>query len=190
MIVFALAVLGSHWLDCDLDREGRVGRTSLTNRQLWDGMTGFGWVTNQSLAGERLSPIHCTIVPSSELFNTAQFLLCCRQYRYFLKPTSRRSLRHVFVAALLLIAGIERNPGPSNTPALKMGLINARSMVNKSALIHDVINDNRLDLLAVTETWVYENSPDVHKREAAPPAYSVVHVHRAALTGRKQKVSK
>ena len=28
----------------------------------------------------------------------------------------------------------------------------------------------------------------MHKREAAPPGYSVVHVHRTALTGRKQKL--
>jgi hypothetical protein len=97
----------------------------------------------------------------------------------------RTSWRKVFVSALLLMAGIEPNPGPanSNSSTLSMGLINARSMANKSALIHDTISDNRLDILAVTETWVYEDSPDVHKREAAPPGYSIVHAHRSTAIG-------
>src|ERR1051325_6505859 len=56
-------------------------------------------------------------------------------------------------------------------------------MVSKSALIPDLINDHHLDVLATTETWVYENSPDVHKREAAPQGYSIVHAHRSTMTG-------
>ena len=51
-------------------------------------------------------------------------------------------------------------------------------MVNKTALLHDVIKENRLDFLAVTETWVYNDSPEVHKKDAAPPGYSIVHAHR------------
>jgi hypothetical protein len=70
---------------------------------------------------------------------------------------------------------------------MSMGLINARSMVNKSALIHDLINDHHLDVLAITETWVYENSPDVHKREAAPQGYSIVHAHRSTTGGGRRK---
>ena len=61
---------------------------------------------------------------------------------------------------------------------LNLGLINAQSIVNNAARVHDIIEDNHLDLLAVTETWVYEDSPNVHKREAAPSGYSVVHAHR------------
>jgi hypothetical protein len=62
------------------------------------------------------------------------------------------------------MAGIEPNLGSINTKSstISMGVINVRSMVNKSALIHDIINDNHLDELAVTETWVYKNSRDVH----------------------------
>jgi hypothetical protein len=88
------------------------------------------------------------------------------------------------------MGGIEPNPGPvGSSPTLNMGLINARSMVNKSALIHDVISEHRLDLLAVTETWVYDDSPNVHKREAAPPGYTVVHAHRDSHSkgGKKQR---
>src|ERR1051325_6559655 len=101
---------------------------------------------------------------------------------------STRSWRKVFLAILLLMAGIERNPGPANTDTtMSMGLINARSMVNKSTLIHDLINDQHLDVLAITETWVYENSPDVHKREAAPQGYSIVHAHRSTTGSGRRK---
>ena len=126
---------------------------------------------------------YCRTVPCSELFDTALNLLCCRQSRtkYFFVLARTRSRRTVFLAFLLLIAGVESNPGPENTSssATNFGLINARSMIQKTALIHDVISDNRLDLLAVTETWVYENSPDVHKRDAAPAGFSIVHAHRS-----------
>ena len=87
----------------------------------------------------------------------------------------------MFLAFLLLIAGVESNPGPENTSsfATNFGLINARFMIQKTALIHDVISDNRLDLIAVTEAWIYENSSDVHKRDAAPAGFSIVHARRS-----------
>ena len=112
---------------------------------------------------------YCRTVPCSELFDTALNMLCCRQSR----------TKYLFWAFLLLIAGVESNPGPENTSssATNFGLINVRFMIQKMALIHDVISDNRLDLLAVTETWIYENSPDVHKRDAAPAGFSIVHAH-------------
>ena len=84
------------------------------------------------------------------------------------------------------MAGVERNPGPARTirlQQLSLGLINAQSIVNKAALIHDLITDNSLDLLAITETWVYDDSPDVHKHEAAPSGYSITHAHRQPMPG-------
>lgn len=88
------------------------------------------------------------------------------------------------MALLLLMSGVEPNPGPQVAIKSKLGLINVRSMVNKAALIHDLIKDFKIDMLAVTETWVYENSPDAHKEEAAPEGFSVVHAHRAPATGK------
>jgi hypothetical protein len=78
------------------------------------------------------------------------------------------------------MSGIESNPGPVSHRRLQLelGVINAQSIVKKAARIHDLIAENHLDLLAVTETWVYGDSPEVHKREAAPSGYSVVHAHR------------
>ena len=55
--------------------------------------------------------------------------------------------------------------------------------MKKTALIHDVIADHNLSLLALTETFVYEDSPDVYKKDAAPEGYSIVHQHRQQKQG-------
>src|SRR5271163_4371232 len=125
---------------------------------------------------------HGHMSPCAELFDAPLAFLFCRPQgaRYGFRPTFHRRRTLVLIATLLLRSGIESNPGPSSHKRLQlsMGLINAQSIVNKAAHVHDLIADNHLDLLAVTETWVYEDSPNVHKREAAPNGYSVVHAHR------------
>jgi hypothetical protein len=80
------------------------------------------------------------------------------------------------------MAGTESNPGPRQQ-RVNMGLVNAWSIVNKAALIHDLIADYNLGLLAVTETFVYEDSPEVHKKDAAPDGYSIIHQHRQRKAG-------
>ena len=45
------------------------------------------------------------------------------------------------------------NPGPSSA-SLTFGVLNTRSVVNKAPLIHSLISDNDLGVLALTETWV------------------------------------
>jgi len=52
------------------------------------------------------------------------------------------------------MAGVESNPGPAAPGVLKLGALNAHSAVNKAPLIHDMIDERRLDLLVVTETWM------------------------------------
>ena len=43
---------------------------------------------------------------------------------------------------------------------INFGLLNVRSIKNKSVALHDFILDNKLDLLAVTETWLSENQDE------------------------------
>jgi len=52
------------------------------------------------------------------------------------------------------------------------------------AHIHDVIADLRLDVLALTETWITSDAPDAVKLDVhvAPPGYSVVHRARGTST--------
>ena len=120
--------------------------------------------------------------PCSELFDAPLSFLFCRPQgtRYYFRPTFHRRRILVLIVTLLLRSGVESNPGPVSHRSLQLnlGLINAQSIVNKAARVNDLITENHLDLLAVTETWVYEDSPEVHKREAAPSGYSVVHAHR------------
>jgi hypothetical protein len=77
--------------------------------------------------------------------------------------------------AFLLIT-VESNPGPPN---LRFGSLNARSAVHKAALIRDLIHDNKLDILAVCESWIVDDAPDAIKNDIAPCNYSVLRTHRS-----------
>ena len=88
------------------------------------------------------------------------------------RPRQARSLLSSFVAFLLLT--VESNPGP---PAVRFGTLNAGNAVHKGALIDDLIRDNRLDVLAVCESWIKEDETDVIKTDIAPSNFSVLHIH-------------
>ena len=66
---------------------------------------------------------------------------------------------------------------------IRLGLLNTRSAVNKAALLHDSINDNNLDILALTETWISSDLPNCIKLDVAPPGFSVQHYHRPNRRG-------
>jgi len=78
---------------------------------------------------------------------------------------------------------VELNPGPTTSArstsrdALSPGVLNVRSARRKAVLIH-VINDHRLDALALTETWIPSDAPDAVKLDVCPPSYQVLHRHR------------
>ena len=65
----------------------------------------------------------------------------------FYRPKTAPHRSSVLVALLLLFAGIEPNPGPP----VKLGFINARSIVRRGPLICDLIVSHDLDVLAVAE---------------------------------------
>jgi len=110
------------------------------------------------------------------------------------RPSRRRSPAAV-VVALLLLGGVEPNPGPSSAATMSFSLLNARSAHHKAALNHDVIDDHRpergghcgrrrtLDVLALTETWIPSDAPDAVKLDVTPPGYSVIHCHHCSSTG-------
>ena len=109
------------------------------------------------------------------------------------RPRPHRSPNAVFVSLLLLLGGVETNPGPvtatvrtaSRSDALSLGLLNVRSARHKAAVIHDVIDDHRLDVLAMTETWIPSDAPDAVKLDVAPPGYNVVHRHRGSSADKR-----
>jgi len=62
--------------------------------------------------------------------------------------------------------------------SLHFGLLNSRSDVRKTASIHDVIADHKLDVIALTELWVRSDDPAAVNLDIAPPDYSVLHALR------------
>ena len=59
------------------------------------------------------------------------------------------------------------------TSPWRVGWLNARSLSNKTGAIHETIDDRRLDVLAVTETW-HRSSDDPSLRLSAPSGYTTV----------------
>ena len=73
------------------------------------------------------------------------------------RPRPQRSPAAVLVALLLLLGGVESNPGPPSTvngAAQLTARHNSTSvgLLNKAAVIHDVIADHHLDVPVMTET--------------------------------------
>ena len=90
------------------------------------------------------------------------------------------------MSILLLIAGVESNPGSSarNTQQsnFQFELFNVRSAVKKAASIHTLLAHDVLDVLALTETWICVDDPEAGKLDLAPSGYAGHHVPRT--TGR------
>ena len=42
-------------------------------------------------------------------------------------------------------------------------------------MIHDVIHDHHVDLIAVTETWMFSDEPDAVARDIAPTGFRILH---------------
>ena len=113
----------------------------------------------------------CDCWPSASLFNhTAPCL------------TSRLGCprRRFSIFALLLMGGIESNPGPL---ALRYGLLNVRSAVNKASSIHDLIQSTNVDFMFITETWFQRSDPPSVVEDVAPPSFAGLHSFR---DGRKK----
>lgn len=106
---------------------------------------------------------------SSALFNMDRRLLFSISGSNIFKPGRHHSHHGVFAAVLLLLGGIETNPGlasqsnsissPAKRRTVSIGCLNCRSAANKIVIIHDLINDNNCDILFLSETWTCWHSP-------------------------------
>ena len=68
------------------------------------------------------------------------------------------------------------------TSPWRLGWLNAQSLTKKTVTIHETIDDRRLDVLTVTETW-HHCSDDASLRLSAPPGYTAVDAIRETDPG-------
>jgi len=104
----------------------------------------------------------------------------------------RPSRGQLIITLLLLMSGLESNPGPSTSNAesnkssprtLVFGSLNVRSAVKKGALIRDLIESHNIDILAACETWFNSDDPNAIKLDMAPPGYITKNLN-TAIPGR------
>ena len=122
--------------------------------------------------------LHTPTNINSSLTNLPFTLLLCRSSTYFYRPRERRSLSAVVVSLLLLLGGVEVNPGP----VFNMGSLNVRSGINKAALIHSLIAEYQIEIFALCETWTSTEDPPAILLDFAPTGYRVHHVSRPSST--------
>ena len=76
----------------------------------------------------------------------------------------------------------EHTSNVKSTTGTKYATLNCRSINNKEDSIYELIVDNHLDFLALTETWCYSNST-VSLGHITPAGYSVIHTDRPTRGG-------
>src|SRR5271170_3988548 len=99
--------------------------------------------------------------------------------------------RNLVLLSLLILAGdVELNPGPFCTSStLNLVHLNTRSAscitdsYDKPALIKELISDNKIDLLALTETWLSPDTSPSVLNSLTPKNYSIMHHPRAEGRG-------
>ena len=72
---------------------------------------------------------------------------------------------------------------PVNTPQMKLALLNVRSLNNKTFLVNELIKENNLDCICLTETWLNDDTAKATLIEACPPDYSFHQVSRKSKRG-------
>ena len=120
--------------------------------------------------------------PAPSLSTTWRTLLILGQPGGFYRSHRRVCLPSSLVALLLLLSGIESNPGRE----MHMGSLNARSVVRKGPLIQELISSHRLDALAICESWICGDDPDAIKLDSVPDGFRVMHVPRPTTTQRNR----
>ena len=73
-----------------------------------------------------------------------------------------------------------------NKQYLQFGLVNARSICNKPHTVQDLIVSSKIDMLAITETWIPNQDDESALLAACPTGYSACHrarSHRLKKTG-------
>lgn len=97
--------------------------------------------------------------------------------------TSKHRSRHVNHGCLVHFKRSKVSQ-TNQADTLKVGLINARSLVNKSCALRETIVDNEFSCLAITETWLKDGDEPVISN-LCPPGFTFHGAHRPAHKGGK-----
>ena len=66
-----------------------------------------------------------------------------------------------------------------NIMRLKCGFVNIQSVGNKTMQIREIISDQTLDILALSETWLEDYDP-AKINEMTPPTHTFWHIPRGS----------
>ncbi len=82
------------------------------------------------------------------------------------------------MSLLLLLSGdVSLNPGPV-TDRVRMATINVQSLCNKAASFSDLVSSKKLDIIAVTETWLSPKETKAGLADVASNGYRLIHKAR------------
>ena len=87
---------------------------------------------------------------------------------------------YLFILFLLISNDIQLNSGPLNSLNLKSCSLNARSIVNKRIELQAKAVTKKLDIIAITETWM---NPDITDSEVLSADYSIYRRDRLGKGG-------
>src|SRR5579872_2706208 len=128
-----------------------------------------------------------------QYLDSVPLLFFCKSHYASLSLCSNRHTNILYSLLLLLVGDVSLNPGPRATsprPSNNMNIFcqNIRSVtvindtVNKPELLQQHIQDNNMDFLFLTETWLSPDCPPSIPNSLTPTGYSFLQVPR--LSGR------
>jgi tRNA A58 N-methylase Trm61 len=93
-------------------------------------------------------------------------------------------LAHGVNKSNLIKVNVRDGNGFGTVSKLSCGYLNARSVKNKASEISEFITDNKLDVCAISETWLNDGDVDAVSCDALKPAgYRLDHVPRSTGKG-------
>ena len=121
--------------------------------------------------------------------NINEHLTSGRQYPIETRITTRSwSTRSYYKRSesenLIEIARTPMVPSFKPSQATHFCPLNTRSLKNKTTLVHDYVVDRKVDILALTETWLAPgNANDLEINETTPNGYAFLHAPRCTRGG-------